>query len=232
MMVRYLLVGAVFLFGCGEDASEDAGPNPGMDAAGIDGDVARIDAGPDARVPPGTDGGCIPTVEICGDRMDQNCDGRDTSCGDSDMDGIDACRAGDDLTRCDCDDSRADVRPPFMGVPGAPELCDGVDNNCNGRVDEAAECCDGCAAVMPRTRADICTEDGTCDCSTEPGLGACAAGQTCCSSGCTDTLTDIANCGSCNSMCTAQSDRCTGGDCRCGSGPPCDKARMCGGGSC
>jgi hypothetical protein len=33
----------------------------------------------------------------------------------------------------DCDDTHASVHP------GAPEICDGLDNNCNGRVDEAAQ---------------------------------------------------------------------------------------------
>jgi photosystem II stability/assembly factor-like uncharacterized protein/Leucine-rich repeat (LRR) protein len=36
----------------------------------------------------------------------------------------------------DCDDSRNDI------YPDAPEFCDGVDNDCNGQVDETAEC--GC----------------------------------------------------------------------------------------
>ncbi|NJC26645.1 MopE-related protein [Neolewinella antarctica] len=34
----------------------------------------------------------------------------------------------------DCDDSDDTV------YPGAPELCDGVDNNCNGKVDDGIEC--------------------------------------------------------------------------------------------
>jgi hypothetical protein len=201
----------------------DGGGTPGVDGGGTPG----VDGGPR---PDG--GGCVPTVEICGDRIDQNCDGRDTSCGDSDGDGIDACRAGDDLTRCDCDDSRTDVRPPFGGVGGAPELCDERDNDCDGRVDEAAECCAGCAAVEPRNRADVCLETGECDCSTEAGVGPCAAGETCCSGGCVDTQTDFDNCGGCQTMCTPQADRCVAGNCQCGSNPVCDFITMCVGGSC
>jgi hypothetical protein len=49
-------------------------------------------------------------------------------CRDTDGDGYgDHCPAGPD-----CDDGRADVHP------GAAEVCDGVDQNCDGRVDEDA----------------------------------------------------------------------------------------------
>lgn len=233
---------SVALTGCpGDTSGADAGPGgidaflpPGTDAPGLD-----------VYVPPNTDAGrlpdtgiCTPTIEICGDRMDQDCNGRDTSCGDTDRDGIEACRVGQAPPACDCDDARADVYPAFMGLNGAPELCDGFDNNCNGRVDEAAACCEGCASLgADRGRADVCDESGACDCSTEPGVGVCAAGQTCCTNGCTDTTTDSANCGLCGSACTTQADHCEAGDdgrgtCRCGTGPVCDFINVCTGGSC
>ncbi|MBK8173112.1 MAG: hypothetical protein IPK60_22645 [Sandaracinaceae bacterium] len=227
-MKAALLLSSLFvafaLVACGDDgrAGVDGGVTPGTDGGPVGHDAgAMFD-------------GCTPSIEICGDRIDQNCDGRDTSCGDTDRDGIMACRAGDDLTMCDCDDSRADVRPPFgIGVPGAPEACDDVDNNCNGRVDEAAACCAGCASLGDhRDRADICTEDGTCDCSTEPGVGACDEGQTCCTSGCTDVATDFSNCGFCGARCTESADSCVSGDCACGAGPVCDLNIVCTGGGC
>ena len=215
---------------CGGD---DDRVGPGMDGGGVG-------PGVDGGGVPGTDGGtprrdgeCVPTIEICGDRMDQNCDGRDTSCGDNDGDGIEACRAGDDLTRCDCDDDRADVRPPFgTTTSGAPELCDGLDNDCNGRIDESAACCAGCASLSDRSRADICTLDGTCVCSTGSGTGPCAEGETCCSSGCVNVQTDFSNCGFCGTQCTPSSDHCEAAECRCGAGPVCDLVYECVGGSC
>ncbi len=236
MRARYLLV-ALLVVGCGDGTGgDDGGTTTGMDSTVPPGTDGGPPPGTDGAVPPGTDagpGGCVPTVEICGDRIDQNCDGRDTGCGDNDMDGIDACRAGDDLTMCDCDDSRADVRPAFLGVPGAPEVCDGVDNDCNGRIDEHAECCAGCADVSPRSRADICNEDGVCDCSGEPGIGACPAGQDCCSNGCVDLQTDFNNCGFCGATCTPTTDNCSAGMCRCGTSPGgCDRDRVCTAGSC
>ncbi|MGE0784714.1 MAG: MopE-related protein [Sandaracinaceae bacterium] len=219
---------ALLAVGCDDGGpGRDGGPNPNMDAG------PRRDGSP----PPGDSGGmitgdaCVPQIEICGDRIDQNCDGRETPCGDNDMDNIDACRAGDDLTMCDCDDSRADVRPPFGGLPGAPELCDGVDNDCNGRIDEASACCSGCAGIDP-LRADICTEANECDCTTEPGIGPCADGMTCCTSGCVDVTSDFANCGACGGQCTNQADRCVNRTCMCGTNPVCDFTTTCTGGVC
>lgn len=236
MKLRLLasLLASLALAGCPSDPvpGDDTGTG-GMDVGPVD---AFIPIGTDAPIPiPDTPGVCVPRIEICGDRMDQDCDGRDTSCGDSDMDGVQACRVGDDLRICDCDDSRADVYPPTAGgaVPGASEACDGRDNNCNGRIDEAAECCAGCASLgAERNRGDVCVDSGECDCSTEPGIGVCPSGQACCTDGCVDLNTDIANCGICGAMCTNQADRCTLGVCSCGDGPACDKARMCTAGSC
>jgi hypothetical protein len=201
----------------------DLGPLP-------DGYVPRPDLG---HIDGG--GACVPSVEICGDYIDENCDGRETPCGDPDGDGYDSCSVTDtDLTLCDCDGLRPDVYPPRGGLPGAPELCDSRDNDCDGYVDEASACCAGCASLgAERTiRADECTPDGVCDCTTEPGIGACPAGQTCCTGGCVDLQTDFANCGACNSGCTTQSDNCSAGACHCGTGPACSLDTACTGGPC
>lgn len=48
---------------------------------------------------------------------------------DQDLDGHTDQQAGGD----DCDDSRADI------YPGATEVCDGLDQNCNGQIDEGLE---------------------------------------------------------------------------------------------
>ena len=49
-------------------------------------------------------------------------------CTDNDQDGH--------CTPADCHDGRNDI------YPGAPELCDGADNNCNGTIDEGCPCTD------------------------------------------------------------------------------------------
>jgi hypothetical protein len=95
----------------------------------------------DASVGPGAE-------EVVGDGIDQDCDGVDRCYQDLDDDGYGSERAvtGLDL---DCDDpsvytasragdcdDRPDVGAPHN--PGAEDVCDGLDNNCDGRIDELA----------------------------------------------------------------------------------------------
>jgi len=60
------------------------------------------------------------TEDDCADPNDYNCDGS-SQYQDKDSDGYAACE--------ECDDSKPKV------YPGAPELCDGLDNDCNGAAD-------------------------------------------------------------------------------------------------
>jgi hypothetical protein len=190
------------------------------------------------------DGGCIPTVEICGDHIDQNCDHHDESCGDTDMDNWPACRppiapaTTVDYTMCDCDDTDPNTFPASGSVPGGTEICDGKDNDCDFVVDESPSCCTSspsCTSLANQAQADVCTggaPNGVCGCAGNPGGAPCATGQTCCGSGCVDTNTDFNNCGTCNSMCTNQADTCAGGSCHCGTGLVCQFTYMCHGGAC
>ena len=224
LVLTCVLGPAVWAAGCGDDSGSgrtDSGPG------GMDGSM-RTDSGfvmlPDGRVV-GPDGACIPSFEICGDGMDQNCDGREDSCGNTDGDSFEACRAGEAPPACDCNDREATV------YPGAPETCNGVDDDCDGRVDEIAACCAACSGMVER--ADACTPEGACVCTTAgAGDAPCGAGQACCRSGCADLQNDLSNCGICDSPCTAGTDRCTAGNCRCGTGPACMYIVECVGGSC
>jgi hypothetical protein len=58
----------------------------------------------------------------CSDPADYNCDGS-VGFADADADGFAACQ--------ECNDSEADA------FPGADELCDGIDDDCDGQVDES-----------------------------------------------------------------------------------------------
>ncbi|MCW1930259.1 MAG: MopE-related protein [Candidatus Kerfeldbacteria bacterium] len=67
--------------------------------------------------------------EVCGDGIDQNCDGADDLCPDDDGDGY-TTAAGD------CDDASAGINP------GATEACDnGIDDDCDGLADDADSGC-------------------------------------------------------------------------------------------
>ena len=71
--------------------------------------------------------------EICDDAIDQDCDGYDPACDGEDLDGDGYCGAlncTDGSIPGDCDDTNAAINP------AATEVCDTIDNNCNGSVDE------------------------------------------------------------------------------------------------
>jgi hypothetical protein len=231
MRCSWLALAIALAIGCDGDGDGRDGGGSDMDGSTLrrDGQVVRED-GSDPR----RDAGCVPTFpQVCDDRIDQNCDRMDESCGDHDGDNVMICGSRDvDPSECDCDDTRDDVYPPRGASEGGNETCDGADNDCNGRIDEAAACCAGCAGLDDPLRGDICLESGACACTTNAGMAVCGAGLRCCEAGCVDTETSFDNCGSCGAQCTNQADRCTSGDCRCGANPVCDFINECVDGSC
>ena len=135
-------------------------------------------------------------VDVDGDGWDsdEDCDDSDASLNldDADSDGVTTC---DDPM--DCDDSDALV------YPGAPELCDGVDNDCDPATDEVVDddgdgistCdgdCDDAEADTYPGAAELCDGvDNDCD-SVVPADEADAdgAGQAQCADDCDDTNAD------------------------------------------
>ena len=80
--------------------------------------------------------------EICGNGIDEDCDGSDVLCGecdDSDGDGYGVCPNCNATHNCtydgnDCNDTISSMHPT------ASEICDGMDDNCNGNIDEGGIC--------------------------------------------------------------------------------------------
>ncbi len=148
------------------------------------------------------------------------------NCFDNDADGFTTCNG-------DCDDSNFNIRP------GAQELCNGIDDDCDGQIDEGAcgsSCTDGvkngnetavdCGGSCPPCAAgEGCLTNNDCG----PGLicqgGICVAapcppGMFDCDgqsfNGCeVDTQTDPQNCGGCGLVCSFPNaiSGCTNGTC-------------------
>ena len=74
-------------------------------------------------------------TEICQDGVDNDCKGGDAECGciDADKDGFQDANCGGK----DCDDNNPAINPDVK------EKCDGLDNNCDGKVDEGDTCSTG-----------------------------------------------------------------------------------------
>ncbi|MFN7144089.1 MAG: polysaccharide lyase family 7 protein [Myxococcota bacterium] len=125
------------------------------------------DAGPGPSRPalPSPSPACRPAAETC-DGIDNDCDGAvdeeaaDASIWHEDADGdghgapgssVVACEApaGTVADAADCDDADADVHPD------AAEACDGVDDDCDGAVDDGAECPGGSGADVPGELLDL-----------------------------------------------------------------------------
>jgi hypothetical protein len=107
-----------------------------------------------------------------------------SSCEDRDQDGSPVRCEG---VRDDCDDESSDR------FPGNVEVCDGIDNNCDTRVDENFVCDDGCEANCT-VAGTFCAPSGagftTCrdvgeGCLRNSGFTPCGEGQTCIDDACT-----------------------------------------------
>ncbi|MBP9760706.1 MAG: SUMF1/EgtB/PvdO family nonheme iron enzyme [Candidatus Magasanikbacteria bacterium] len=116
----------------------------------IDAGIPVEDAGvEDAAPPPPDAAACQPRQEIC-DGMDNDCDGRTDegfgNIGQPCSAGVGACRNDGQIV---CTDDGLNSRCSAQAGSPTPEVCDGVDNDCNGISDDGVEESMPCSTGQP-----------------------------------------------------------------------------------
>jgi len=191
------------LVSAGSPAIDAGAPSAAYDD--VDGSRSDIGfaGGPDGQVPGDTDGDGVPAPEDCDDTdpfvypgapetvadgIDQDCSGGDACYADADADAygdeagtivvsadLDCDDPGEASDTTDCDDALPAVNP------AASETCgNGVDDNCNGAIDEQADtdadgfddCLDACP-TEPGGSCDLSPADGCPDDGDGDGVGDC-----------------------------------------------------------
>ena len=185
-------------------------------------------------------GACIgmiePTEEIC-DGLDNDCNGLvDDSIngqiiaypdndqdgfGDQEQENILVCELSPGLidNNLDCDDSNPDINP---GI--AEDICDGLDNNCNGETDEGCYSCPAPLTDCDGNCTDLSFDNGNCGaCGTSCGPGqvcedglcttfTCNAPSVNCNGFCVYLDGNPDNCGACGVACEGNQE-CVAGQC-------------------
>jgi hypothetical protein len=179
---------------------------------------------------------CAPSADACDDGddcTDDSCLEASDTCRhrtrDSDGDGAgDArCTAVGGVPATDCDDGNASV------FPGAPDTCDGLDNDCSGGCDSRSTCCRGsteacrtsCGTEGERTCGlacgwSICSPpaercngvDDDCNGACDDGFGCCAGTTSSCTTRCGSTGSRRCGVDCTFSTCSPPTETCNGRD--------------------
>ncbi|MBK9517645.1 MAG: putative metal-binding motif-containing protein [Anaeromyxobacter sp.] len=97
----------------------------------------------------------LPSADVCGNGVDDDCDGAVDDSLDADADGWAACDG-------DCDDTRIEINPGAYDVPGT-----GVDEDCSGTPDDAATACSAGPKLGGATGSDLAQALDLCQATTQ-----------------------------------------------------------------
>ena len=139
-------------------------------------------------------------TEDCVDGIDNDLDG-DVDCDDSDCFGEPACQCDDDGDGYDsllCGGSDCDDTDPGIN-PGAPEVCNGIDDDCDGVIDDGFDLdgdgvttcggdCDDTDPLVNSAEIEVCNGvDDDCDLLIDEGFDLDGDGFTSCGGDCNDS---------------------------------------------
>jgi len=173
---------------CGDGIDQDCDGEDAICQSDMDGDGFTVEEGDcddnDADRYPGA-------AEIC-DNIDNNCNGlidEGNICGEGYQCVAGQCveiqdydEDGFTISDGDCDDTNPAIHP---GASDGPDACDGIDNDCDGIVDD---------------EVDFNSDDQNCgECGNDCNV--LIIGSTCCDGECVDLDTDNSNCGECGNQC-------------------------------